>query len=76
MKLEVNQNQKIFVVTDSTGNSFSGNFKHLESIVKEYQLQEGYFKIFEYWNGKPKKVTKASLKRMYKADKKETPFYY
>ena len=75
MKLEVNQNQRIFVVTNSTGNSFAGNIEHILQIVNEYQLNEGYFTVFEYWNGKPKRVTKAGLKRLLKANNLEAINY-
>lgn len=76
MKTLINNNQRIFVITNSTGNTFAGNLEHISEIVKEYELKEGYFKIYEYFNGKPKRITGANLKRIFKANQINLDFFY
>lgn len=72
----LNNQDKIFQIVTSTGNQVFCNMEDINKVVKEYDLTEGYFTIYSFWNNKPKKVGKGALKEMFKANNIEQQFYY
>jgi DNA topoisomerase IB len=67
MKTEIDNNQRVFQVIDSYGRNYFCNLKDLNNVIKENNLREGYYKVFHFWNGKPKRATKKLLTEMFQA---------
>ena len=67
MKTEIDNNQRVFQVIDSYGRNYFCNLNQLNQVIKENDLREGYYKVFHFWNNKPKRATKKLLTEMFEA---------
>jgi len=76
MKTIINNDLRVYQVIDSIGHQWFCNIEDLNRIVKENQLREGYFKIYDFWNNKAKKCSKAYLKDMFEGSQLKQDFYY
>ena len=76
MKTEINNNLRVYMVVTSTGKSAFCNITELNQVVKELGCNEGYFKIFHFWNNKQKKVTKKDLASFFEGSQLTQEFYY
>lgn len=77
MKTTINNSERVFLVTTSTGDRVFCNLGDLEKVVKELGANAGYFKIFHFWNGKQEKVSKKYLSELYESNyKSQVPFNY
>lgn len=68
MKLQINNNDRLFVIVKSTGHTYACNLEQINFIIINEGLIEGYFKIYELWNGKMKAVSKKFLAQLYAAN--------
>jgi hypothetical protein len=76
MKTTIDNNQRVFQIVDSWGRSYFCNLKDISAVVHENNLKSGYYKIFHFWNSKPKKVTKRYLKELFEANQINLDFHY
>ena len=76
MKTTINNFLRVYQVTTSTGKQAFCNIEDLNKVVKEFNCQPGYFKIFHFWDNKPKKISKKDLKSMFKGSQLKQEFYY
>jgi hypothetical protein len=76
MKTVIDNSLRVFQITDSLGNQYFCNLSDISKIVKERNLNEGYFKIFHFWNNKPQKVSKKYLSELLKANQLTQDFFY
>ena len=72
----LDNNQKVFQIVTSTGKQAFCNFDDLNRTVESLETHEGYFKIFHFWNNKPKLVTKKFLKEIFEGHRIKQEFYY
>lgn len=61
MKVQINNDHRIFIVVDSWGKSSVCNLEDLNKVVKSI---DDDVKIYHLWNGKQTKATKKQLKEM------------
>lgn len=76
MTTVINNNERIYQVISSLGKQWFCNIEDLNTIVKDNQLREGYFKIYDFWNNKPKKVSQKNLKLFFEGANLKQDFYY
>ena len=67
MKSIIIKNERVFVLTNSTCDIFAFNLSGAKEVIE--QQNEGYFSIFNYWNGKPKKISVKQINDMLQANK-------
>lgn len=61
MTTKIDNFQRVFLIYTSTGKQFFCNQKDILKGMQELRVTEGYYDIFEFWNGKPKKLTKKQI---------------
>jgi len=76
MKTTLDSNYRVFMVVTSRGKSAFCNIDKLNKVVKELGAREGYFTVYEFWDNKPKKVTKANLARFFEGAGLKQNFVY
>ncbi|MCB0744228.1 MAG: hypothetical protein KDC67_10015 [Ignavibacteriae bacterium] len=76
MKVELDNGQRVFHVVTSMGKQAFCNLKDLNKVVENLETHEGHFRIYHFWNNKPKRVSKKYLKEMFKANRIEMGFVY
>jgi hypothetical protein len=76
MHTTIDNNQRVFLVTTSTGKTAFCNLKDLNNVVKEVDTREDYFSIFHFWNSKAKKVSKKYLRELFTANQLKQEFNY
>jgi hypothetical protein len=74
MKTTINNSLRVFQVVTSTGYQFFCNLEQLNEVCKD--LKSGYFKIYHFWNNKPKVVTKKYLAELFESNQIYQEFYY
>jgi len=67
MKTEIDNNQRVFQVIDNHSRNYFCNLDQLNQVIKENNLREGYYKVFHFWNNKPKRASKKLLTEMFEA---------
>lgn len=58
----LNSNLRTYMVVGDYGHAVFCNLPELNQVVREMKYRKGYFKIYDFWNNKPKKVSGKSLK--------------
>jgi hypothetical protein len=76
MKTQIDNGQRVFQVVTSIGKQAFCNLPDLNRVVEELNTHEGYFKIYHFWDNKPKKVSKKYLRDMFEAHDLKQEFYY
>jgi hypothetical protein len=76
MKTTINNDLRVYQILTSNGKQFFCNIEDISRIVKEYNLQPGYFKINHFWNNKAQKVSKKDLKLFFEGAELKQDFYY
>jgi len=64
MKIELNCNERVFQIVTSTGTQVFCNLKDITKVLNELQAVEGYFKIYHFWDTKPKRLSYKALNQM------------
>lgn len=72
----LNNNQRVFQIVSSLGDQYFCNIQELNKVIKDNNLQAGYFTIYSFENIKPKKVHKTSLRILFMGAKIEQEFIY
>lgn len=67
---------RVYQIVTSLGKQYFCNIEDLNRIVNENKLREGYFKIYHFWDNKPKKVSKKDLKLFFEGSNLKQEFYY
>lgn len=68
MKLTINNSDRLFIIVCSTGHTHACNLEQINSVIVNEGLIDGYYKIYELWNGKMKVVSKKFLAQLYAAN--------
>jgi hypothetical protein len=76
MKITIDNNLRVYQVITSNGKQFFCNIEDLNKIVIDNNMQQGYFKIYHFWNNKPQKVTKKDLKAFFEGAQLKQEFFY
>ena len=76
MKTTIDNNLRVYQITNSTGKQAFCNIEQLNEVIKDLQTQPDYFKIFHFWNNKPQKVTKKDLKAFFEGAQLKQDFIY
>lgn len=76
MKTVINNNLRVYQVITSTGKQFFCNIEDLNKIVNDNNMNQGYFKIYHFWNNKAQKVTKKDLKAFFDGAQLKQEFFY
>jgi hypothetical protein len=76
MKTEIDNNLRVYLVVTSTGKSAFCNIENLNQVVKELGCNEGYFKIFHFWNNKQERVSKKDLLSFFEGSQLKQEFFY
>jgi len=71
----IDNNQRVFLIVTTTGKNFFCNLSQLNYVVCS-ECKTGYFKIYHFWNNKPKFVTKKFLKEIFEGHRIKQEFYY
>ena len=76
MNTVINNDCKVYQVITSTGKQFFCNIEDLNKIVNDNNMNQGYFKIYHFWNNKAQKVTKKDLKAFFEGAQLKQEFFY
>lgn len=76
MKTQINNDLRVYQVVTSTGKQVFCNIEQLNDAVEYLNTHAGYFKIFHFWNNKPKRLSKKDLKLMFDGAGLVQNFYY
>lgn len=76
MQTVINNNCRVYQVITSTGKQFFCNIEDLNKIVNDNDMNQGYFKIYHFWNNKAQKVTKKDLKSFFEGARLKQEFFY
>lgn len=76
MKTIINNNQRVYQVVTSTCKQAFCNIEQLNEVVSSLDTNEGYFKIYHFWNNKAQKVSKKYLKELFESANLKQEFYY
>lgn len=76
MNTTINNNLRVYQVITSTGKQVFCNIEQLNEVIKELGTHPGYFKIYHFWNNKPKKLSKKELLTMFEGSQLTQEFYY
>jgi hypothetical protein len=70
----INNDLRVYQVLTSTGKQYFCNITDLNEICKD--MNQGYFKIFHFWNNKAQKVSKKDLKAFFEGSQLKQEFFY
>jgi hypothetical protein len=76
MQTLINNDFRVYQVISSTGKQYFCNITDLNRIIISNELKAGYFKIYHFWNNKPKKVSKKDLTLFFDGSKLKQEFNY
>ncbi len=69
MKTTIDNNLRVFHIVNSTGKQWFCNLQDIPVIIKENELRADYYKIWEFWNNKPRRIGKTALNAMFEANR-------
>lgn len=61
MKTEINNDMRVLMIYTSTAKQCFCNPQDLANCMKELRVIEGYYTVYEFWNGKQKKLSKKGI---------------
>ena len=76
MKTTINNDLRVYMVTDSMMHHWFCNIEDLNAVVINNNLRPGYFKIFHCWNNKFVRVTKKDLLLFFEGANLKQKFIY
>ena len=74
MKTTIDNNRRVYHVTTSVRHQFFCNIEDLNEICKD--MNQGYFKIYHFWNNKAQRVSKKDLKSFFEGSDLKQEFFY
>ena len=72
----IDNNLRVFQIISSTSKQYFCNLQDIEKVVLENNLKSGYYKIYHFWDNKPKIVSKKYLHEMLEANGLKQNFFY
>lgn len=72
----INNSERVFQIVSGPAKQTFCNLTDINIVVKHYNLKEGFYTIYEFWNNKPRKITSKALKEMFEANGIEQQFKY
>lgn len=72
----IDNSLRVYQVVTSLGRQYFCNIEELNKIIKHDGARPGYFKIYHFWNNKPKKLSKKDLKTMFEGSQLKQEFEY
>lgn len=76
MVTTINNKERVFqIVSDYNRQTFC-NLEDINKVVKHYNLKEGFFTVYEFWNNKPYKVNSNTLALLFKSNSINQEFSY
>jgi hypothetical protein len=76
MNTTIDNNLRVFHVRTTLGRDYFCNITQLNEVIKFDGCKPGYFKIFDFRNGKPKRVSKKDLALMFEGSELKQEFGY
>jgi hypothetical protein len=75
MKTTINNDLRVYQVITSAGKQFFCNIEQLNYVINS-ECKKGEFKIYHFWNNKPQRLTKKTLKEMFEGSQLQQEFNY
>lgn len=75
MKTTINNDLRVYQVITSAGKQFFCNIEQLNYVVNS-ECKQDNFKIYEFWNNKPKKVSRKNLILFFEGAELKQEFKY
>jgi hypothetical protein len=75
MTTTINNELRVYQVITSVGKQFFCNIEQLNYVINS-ECKEGQFKIYHFWNNKPQRLTKKTLKEMFEGSQLQQEFNY
>jgi hypothetical protein len=74
MKTTIDNNLRVFQIVTSTGKQVFCNLDELNNVMINLGTHAGYFKIWHFWDNKPKRVSRKYIDEMYAANNDKRTF--
>lgn len=74
MNTTINNDLRVYQVVNG-GKQFFCNIEQLNYVINS-ECQEGNFKIFDFWNYKPRKLSRKNLDLMFEGSQLQREFNY
>jgi hypothetical protein len=74
MKTTIDNNLRVFQIVTSTGKQVFCNLDELNNVMSNLGTHAGYFKIWHFWDNKPKRVSRKYIDEMYAANNDKRTF--
>jgi hypothetical protein len=74
MNTTINNNLRVFQVVTSVGKQAFCNLDELNNVMANLCTHAGYFKIYHFWNNKPKRASKKLIDEMFAAMEQKREF--
>ena len=74
MKTTIDNNLRVFQIVTSTGKQVFCNLDELNNVMSNLSTHAGYFKIWHFWDNKPKRVSRKYIDEMYAANNDKRNF--
>ena len=76
METTINNNLRVYHVVTSVGHQAFCNIQDLNRVVQELDTKVGYFKIYHFWDNRPKKLSLKALDQMFEGSQLKREFEY
>jgi hypothetical protein len=76
MKTTINNNLRVYHIVAANGQQVFCNIEDINKAVKNLQLKKGFFKIYNFWNNKPERCTRAMLDGFFEGAELKREFEY
>ena len=76
MTTTINNHLRVYQITTSVGRQAFCNIQDLNKVVQELDTRQGYFKIYDFWNNKPRKLSRKVLDQMFEGSQLKREFEY
>ena len=76
MKTTINNYMRVYQVITSLGKQAFCNIEQLNEVVEALDTNKGYFKIYHFWNNKPRKLSRRVLDEMFEGSQLKRTFEY
>ena len=74
MKTTIDNNLRVFQIVTSTGKQVFCNLDELNTVMSNLGTHAGYFRIWHFWDNKPKRVSRKYIDEMYTANNDKRTF--
>ena len=74
MKTTIDNNLRVFQIVTSTGKQVFCILDELNNVMSNLGTHAGYFRIWHFWDNKPKRVSRKYIDEMYTANNDKRTF--